>query len=151
MNCRKVQSQLSAFADGELVGMQMLTLNRHLNECAACRRELDQVLELKSALGSLASAEPTAEFKMRLRDAVRTESQRHRRAQPAFGFFATALATAVVVFAFLQVGRQQAGSAQASPTESAPQVNLVQDQAVMGADDPFSTTSPFFLASSRGE
>ncbi len=151
MNCRTAQSQLSAFADGELTGAQMMRLNHHLSECPTCQSELDMVLEVKFALASLQVVAPRPELKDRLLSAIEAEQARKTvRVHPAASFFATAAAAAALVFVFLQVQRTQISVNSSSATPGA-QLNIPRDQATMVADDPFSTSAPVYLASQRGE
>ena len=51
MNCHKVQSLASAYIDGELAGVEMLTVRRHLNECTDCSGEYESLLKMKRMFG----------------------------------------------------------------------------------------------------
>ena len=52
-NCLEVQDNLSAWLDGELAPEVMIQVERHLEGCAGCRRELALLTTLDQALGSL--------------------------------------------------------------------------------------------------
>jgi len=48
--CAQAQGQLSAFADGELAELERLGVERHLEDCAACRQELEELRRLSAFL-----------------------------------------------------------------------------------------------------
>jgi hypothetical protein len=48
--CAQVQGKLSAFADGELAELDRLGVERHLEDCAACRLELEELRRLSAFL-----------------------------------------------------------------------------------------------------
>ncbi len=62
MNCRRVINLLSAYIDGELAGMEMLEIRRHLSECEECREEYDSILATKHALSQLSNVAPREDF-----------------------------------------------------------------------------------------
>ncbi len=66
MNCKNVQSLLSAFIDEELSGREMLDIREHLSECADCSQELRCVEGVKRLLGATRVPEPSAGFEDRL-------------------------------------------------------------------------------------
>jgi len=49
-SCTAVKEQLSAFRDGELTIAEHLDVGQHLNQCDACRRELDELNDLGQLL-----------------------------------------------------------------------------------------------------
>ncbi len=57
-NCLEVQDNLSAWLDGELGPEVMIQVERHLEGCAGCRRELALLTALDQALGSLTAPVP---------------------------------------------------------------------------------------------
>jgi anti-sigma factor RsiW len=57
-NCLEVQDNLSAWLDGELAPEVMVQVERHLEGCAGCRRELALLTALDQALGSLTAPVP---------------------------------------------------------------------------------------------
>ena len=58
INCLEVQDNLSAWLDGELAPEVMTLVERHLEGCAGCRRELALLTALDQALGSLTAPLP---------------------------------------------------------------------------------------------
>ena len=52
--CAAVRPQLGAFVDDELVGVDMLRVRDHLDECARCRAEIETVREMGSLLRAAA-------------------------------------------------------------------------------------------------
>lgn len=57
-NCLEVRDQLSAWLDDELAPGVMTQVERHLEGCAGCRRELALLTALDQALGSLTAPVP---------------------------------------------------------------------------------------------
>lgn len=72
MLCCRVQNLLSAFCDSELTGAEMLEIRRHLSDCADCRREHAQVLQMKRLLGGLPAVAPDRPFRL---EAVETRAR----------------------------------------------------------------------------
>jgi anti-sigma factor RsiW len=58
MNCLEVRDSLSAWLDGELAPEVQALVDRHLESCAGCRRELAQLQALDQALGALETPAP---------------------------------------------------------------------------------------------
>lgn len=79
MNCRRVNSLLSAYIDSELTGEEMLAVRAHVEHCAECAEELDALLETKHLLSSLAFRAPRADMEELLRTAIEQEEQRPYR------------------------------------------------------------------------
>jgi anti-sigma factor RsiW len=53
---------MSAYVDGELTGVEMLDIRRHLTECSECEKEYQAVLFTKQAVSRLISVEPRKDF-----------------------------------------------------------------------------------------
>ncbi|MEN6520272.1 MAG: zf-HC2 domain-containing protein [Armatimonadota bacterium] len=60
MNCRRVSNLISAYIDGELTGVEMLEIRRHLDECQSCTLQYESLRNVKQRLSRLAYAEPLA-------------------------------------------------------------------------------------------
>ncbi|RYG40670.1 hypothetical protein EON79_22205, partial [bacterium] len=73
MNCKQVQSLLGAYLDREMTGTETLAIRDHLDACALCRTESEDLAQLKSLLGALPDPEPAPDFEARLMQAVRAE------------------------------------------------------------------------------
>ncbi|MHB9038515.1 MAG: anti-sigma factor family protein [Armatimonadota bacterium] len=58
MNCRRVVNLMSAYVDGELTGVEMLEIRRHLNECTECAEEHESMRFTKQMVFRLASVKP---------------------------------------------------------------------------------------------
>ena len=59
MNCNIVRNLLSAYADSELSGTQMLAIRSHLKTCQECHSELEGIKAIKSGLAQLHDHVPT--------------------------------------------------------------------------------------------
>ena len=53
MNCRKVNHLLSAYIDGELPGVEQLSIRSHISRCDSCRAEHEGILFTKRLLGRM--------------------------------------------------------------------------------------------------
>jgi anti-sigma factor RsiW len=62
MNCRRVSSLVSAHIDGELTGVEMLEIRRHLEECRACMLQYESLRYTKQLLSRLQYAQPRPGF-----------------------------------------------------------------------------------------
>ncbi len=74
-NCPEVRERLSAWLDGELAPDEAARVDRHLESCGACRRELAQLEALENALGAL----PAPALPPGLPERVAARLQRPRR------------------------------------------------------------------------
>ncbi|HZQ24542.1 MAG TPA: anti-sigma factor [Terriglobales bacterium] len=95
---------LAMYALGSLSGDERTALEKHLQDCATCRRELD-VLRGDMALLALSTTGPVppARSRKRLADAIAAEPRRTRRSRPrswALLPWAVAAALAVVALVF---------------------------------------------------
>ena len=66
MNCQRVNSLLSAYIDGELTGVEMIEIRRHLDGCRGCRDELDDLRAVKRLVGRVQPAQPSADLPGRI-------------------------------------------------------------------------------------
>ena len=53
MSCNKVLSQLSAFVDGEMSGVEMQQFRSHISQCSDCRDEFDRIRGVQAVLRDL--------------------------------------------------------------------------------------------------
>jgi anti-sigma factor RsiW len=82
MNCDDSLIYLPAYLDEELDVAESLRVQKHLAECADCRRAQDEQLALLSALrDSDLFAHPSAEFSKRIAAAVRRAAKEEARSQ----------------------------------------------------------------------
>ena len=60
MSCKTIQSQLSAYLDGEMSGHEMQSVRSHIHRCQVCQRELDGLKSVQMILRGLpAGPEPS--------------------------------------------------------------------------------------------
>jgi predicted anti-sigma-YlaC factor YlaD len=62
MNCRRVESLMSAYIDGELTGAEMLEIRSHLDDCAECAKEHESIKLTKQMIFRLATIKPREDF-----------------------------------------------------------------------------------------
>jgi anti-sigma-K factor RskA len=91
---------LGSYLLGELTVEEERALERHLEECPECRRELDRARQTHDLLRHLAATEPPTELKGQLLERVRSETPTHSR---GWWFWASA-AAALLVVAVVGVG-----------------------------------------------
>lgn len=103
MNCRSVQSRLSAYLDGELTGQEMFCIRDHLNRCAPCQEELSSLRGLKRLIGSIECPEPSRDFESRLAASVTSQrsGETFRPFRSTVLFFGVAGLTMVATFELL--------------------------------------------------
>lgn len=70
MNCGKVQNLLSCYIDRELPGIEMLAIQRHLDECTECRREYQTLLQVKRLVSAMPVVPPSVSLEERLVESV---------------------------------------------------------------------------------
>ena len=76
MNCRKVNNLLSAYMDGELPGVECLQIRDHINRCASCSDDYDQLLHMKRLLGKMKVQVPVHEaLPERIFQTIRVDAQ----------------------------------------------------------------------------
>src|SRR2546423_1323693 len=92
---------LALYALGALEDGERASLEKHLEECASCRRELDQLRGDAALLALTASGpRPPARAKSRLMDAIATESKLHTPRPRLQWWTALEWLTAAVVVVF---------------------------------------------------
>lgn len=115
MNCKTVQTHLSAYLDRELAGDQMLELRAHLNSCTDCREEEASLRSLKSLLGGLPIPDPSPDFEERLTlslasaRSVQTSTRNYRTS--VFLFAGVAAGAMAMTLSFLSNSSGQAAAA----------------------------------------
>ena len=114
MKCGDVRELFSPYLDGQVSGVEMHALSRHLEECVRCTREYAALQRTQQLLAGLGSKKAPADLALKLRVAVSqrvAEAKRPRyqgllirleNALNAFMVPATAgLVSAVLIFGFL--------------------------------------------------
>ncbi len=66
MNCRRVSHLISAYVDGELTGVEMLEVRKHLSACSECASEYESLRSTKALLAGLPTAKPREGFSARI-------------------------------------------------------------------------------------
>jgi hypothetical protein len=74
MNCQSARKSLSAHVDGLLSAEERKAVTAHARGCAACASRLDQLTQVRSALGRLPAAAPPPQLTVALR-AIATEQR----------------------------------------------------------------------------
>ena len=86
MSCATIQNDLIAYAGGDLGAAGRLTVEMHLDACAACREELEDFQQASLAMHSIlrhpAPAKKIELFRARLLHAQKMARPRFRRGKP---------------------------------------------------------------------
>lgn len=73
--CLVVRESFSPYLDGAVSGVEMASLEGHLQSCAACNREFAEWRSVQMALGELGPARAPERLQARLRSAIATERE----------------------------------------------------------------------------
>jgi anti-sigma factor RsiW len=144
MNCKNVQTSLSAYIDRELPREDSLDIREHLAGCDRCREEEASLLCLKQLLRDVPTFEPDSEFESRLTAAVFGAKPAPAKVQSKVSYLlmsgvaAAAMLTTLMLLSAL--GRN--GDPQPLPHNEGPDVvsQISQDRAFDAGSDPLSGT-----------
>lgn len=78
--CSRIRSEFSGYLDGAVSGAAMQMIARHLEQCSSCSDEFVEWRNMQALVSSLKTAQPPADFGLRLRLAVSHERCRTARA-----------------------------------------------------------------------
>ena len=78
-SCRSVRSQFSDYLDGNLTGVAMQAVARHLGGCGSCANEFDQWRSMQQSLANLGPMRPPADLALRIRVALSQEQSKTPR------------------------------------------------------------------------
>jgi anti-sigma factor RsiW len=102
MNCKSVQTNISAYLDQELTRSEMLEIRAHIAGCETCQEEELSVLTLKSLLCEGPTVEPSADFEERLLLSVMGDrSPAAQQRQKISYWMLTSVAAAAMIFTLL--------------------------------------------------
>lgn len=85
MNCGEVKELFSPYLDGQVSGVEMNALHRHMKQCDECAREYVALQCTQQALARLGPKKAPADLALKLRVAISREVARTRRS-PLEGF-----------------------------------------------------------------
>lgn len=72
-SCRTIRSQFSDYLDGNLSGIAMQSVAKHLDRCRGCSTEFEQWRSVQQSLAHLGPARPPADLALRIRVALSQE------------------------------------------------------------------------------
>ena len=167
MTCRMTLRAIQSYLDDGLFGRQRFEMDRHLEDCASCRRALDEFRALRQMMGKLDRQPPPPDLELRIRVAASIHGERMSLKQllnrlgnlmnplavPAFsGVFLTCLTFIVLLstlFSGASLGSADPDSALGLFTEPRAR-SLTMMPVVFGADLPF-VTQPVTVKTLVGE
>jgi hypothetical protein len=142
MDCPVVREQLAEHVLGTLEDDRRRFVDRHLEWCAGCRKEMAELAEGAAVVVSaLSPAEPPGGLEDRVAEAIKEAAgRRERRRRPKVGLAAAAVAALVAVGAFgwamAMSGRlSDAQRAAVSAEDRAKQFEIVLREILIEADD----------------
>jgi anti-sigma factor RsiW len=135
LNCRQSERLLSAFADQELTGRQMLEVRDHVSRCPDCARELEALRSVKEALAALPAPEPDPGLEGRLKTAVFSgrEPGSVGRLRPDWGWAVVSFGLAILAWGLL-AARPTAKEARPDDVEA---FRVAADSTYVVGSDPF--------------
>jgi len=135
MNCRCVQSKLSAYCDGELRGVESLQVRDHLRSCEVCMAELEALREATSHLQQLSQvpapplgAEERAVARIRSASGVEVR----RFPQIALASLAFGAVLGVIVLSLFNSSLSSGSSSTATRERDAVEREIQRDQIAVG-------------------
>ena len=167
MTCKMALRGIQSYLDDGLCGQETIELDRHLENCASCRRALDEFQALQRMMGKLDRRPPPPDLELRIRVAASLHGERislkrlvnelgdlmNPLAVPAFsGVFLTCLTFIVLLstlFSGASLGSGDPDSALGRFTEPRAR-SLTMMPVVFGADLPF-VTQPVTVKTLVGE
>lgn len=93
------QALLSRYLDGDLQADQSTALERHIEQCETCRREIKQLRQTIDWIGQLRQIQAPDDFPVKVHQKIRRQRGKRRRAMantPTIG--GTTWITAILVF-----------------------------------------------------
>jgi anti-sigma factor RsiW len=85
-DCQGIRSELSAYLDNEIAPAERSAIEKHLDDCPHCQRELEQLKSLTAAVTALPTLEPPARFLAEVRRKIAGESEPRGRTWPDYLF-----------------------------------------------------------------
>src|SRR5256885_15667557 len=79
MNCGDVKDLFSPYLDGQVSGVEMHALSRHLKECLGCNREYAALQRTQQLLAGLGPKRAPADLALKLKVAISQQVAQARR------------------------------------------------------------------------
>lgn len=79
MNCAEIRNLFSPYLDGQVSGVEMHTLTRHLEECPGCARDYTATRRTQQLLTNLVAKKAPPDLPLKLRVVISREAARARR------------------------------------------------------------------------
>ena len=141
MDIHENTALLDAFVDGELTGEELLQVQSHLAECAACQAYVDDALAIRAAFPAEDDPALPGDFTEKVMQAVAKTPQSRPKKQP-WGKLAAAAACLAVIVLAQHTGGMASGSTGSSQSPAAYSAEAA-DTCAPAADDAGSETESY--------
>lgn len=141
MGHARLERQLSAYLDNELIADDAQQVRTHLETCAVCREELHRLEHVKQLLGSLPEHTPAAQVWEELRQRIEApapresegvlEAIRNAFRRPALAVAAAAFVILLIAFPLVKGRIDRLRAAEVGPDV------FVREHALSAVSDPF--------------
>src|ERR1700684_2645070 len=79
LRCPQAKGLFSPYLDGAVTGTEMLALQQHLSDCAACNEEYQSLRRTQQLLLSMARPKAPSDLGLKLRLAISRETEQAKR------------------------------------------------------------------------
>ncbi len=149
MNCKQVESKLSAYLDQELSRSELAIVRSHLHDCPECAVALAQLSHLKDLLAVQPDPVAPDGLEERLMQAVFAKSHRPAPRRLALAWAGSAAFACAFAGAWMWLQAADARDTDLRNQMAKSDFNLARDQAYAAGGDPFAGNT-VILTSTHG-
>lgn len=136
MDCQTAKEYINAYADNMLDKKETQQLLSHISSCSKCKKDLDDILAVKSALSGLGEIEPPAGL------ALSAIKKARKRKVPVFTYASAGIAAAIALVAVFSSGILNNNSSDGGVRNAAPVAYSAKSEADMEMQAPAASAAP---------